>query len=58
MFKALGRIRKDRVKMIVNFSALSINISTMEEIHLLTTVSRGDQKPENLPVLRVVAKRG
>ena len=34
MFKAIGRIRKDRVKFVVDFTALSITLTTPEDIQL------------------------
>ena len=46
MAKFFGRIGKDRVKMIVDFTAVSLSVSTHETIYLKLTVKRGDQKPE------------
>ena len=57
MFKAIKRIRKDRVKFVVDFTALSITLTTPEDIQLRLQVQRGDQKPEDLPVMRVRAGR-
>ena len=53
MFKAIGRIGKDRIKFIVNFTAISVVLTAQEDCFLLLQVQRGDQKPENLPIVRV-----
>ena len=53
MFKALGRIGKDRIKFVVDFSAYTISLTTQEDFYLRVQVARGDQKPEDLPLVKV-----
>lgn len=57
MFKAIGRIGKDRIKFIVNFSALGLTLTCQEDTYIKLQVARGDQKPEDLPLIRVRASR-
>ena len=56
--KAFKRIRKDRVKMIVNYSALSLTLSCQEATSIRVQITRGDQRPETLELLHIQGKRG
>jgi len=53
MAKFFSRLTKDKVKFIVQFSALDLTVSTQESIYLRLQVARGDQDPENLPTMLV-----
>jgi hypothetical protein len=57
MFKAIKRIGKDKLKFVVDFSALALKITSQEDFNLKLQLQRGDQKPEDLPVMRVQASR-
>ena len=53
MFKALGRIGKDRIKFMVDFSASTITLTSAEDFCLLVQVARGDRDPVDLPLIKV-----